>query len=47
MEENFLLKKYYYEMLLEIVYEDNYLVVINKLVGMFLVLGKGEIDFVY
>ena len=32
---------------LEIVYEDNYLVVINKPAGMLSVPGKGEIDSVY
>lgn len=42
-----LLKKHYHEMPLEIVYEDNYLVVINKPAGMLSVPGKGEIDSVY
>jgi 23S rRNA-/tRNA-specific pseudouridylate synthase len=46
-EENPLLKKHYHEMPLEIVYEDNYLVVINKPAGMLSVPGKGEIDSVY
>lgn len=44
---NPLLKKHYHEMPLEIVYEDNYLVVINKPAGMLSVPGKGEIDSVY
>ena len=47
VEENPLLKKHYHEMPLEIVYEDNYLVVINKPAGMLSVPGKGEIDSVY
>ena len=47
VEENPLLKKHYHEMPLEIVYEDNYLVVVNKPAGMLSVPGKGEIDSVY
>ena len=47
VEENPLLKKHYHEIPLEIVYEDNYLVVINKPAGMLSVPGKGEIDSVY
>lgn len=35
-----LVKKHYHEMPLEIVYEDNYLVVINKPAGMLSVPGK-------
>ena len=35
------------EIPLEIVYEDNYLVVVNKPAGMLSVPGKGEIDSVY
>lgn len=42
-----LLKKHYHEIPLEIVYEDNYLVVVNKPAGMLSVPGKGEIDSVY
>lgn len=47
VEENPLLKKHYHEIPLEIVYEDNYLVVVNKPAGMLSVPGKGEIDSVY
>ena len=46
-EKSLVKKKHYHEMPLEIVYEDNYLVVINKPAGMLSVPGKGEIDSVY
>lgn len=47
VEENPLLENHHHETPLEIVYEDNYLVIINKPAGMLSVPGKGEMDSVY
>lgn len=47
VEENPLLENLHHEIPLEIVYEDNYLVIINKPAGMLSVPGKGEMDSVY
>ena len=47
VEENPLLKNHSHETPLEIVYEDDYLVVVNKPTGMLSVPGKGETDSVY
>lgn len=47
VEENPLLENRHHATPLEIVYEDNYLVIINKPAGMLSVPGKGEMDSVY
>ena len=47
VEENPLSKNLHHDTPLEIVYEDNYLVVVNKPAGMLSVPGKGEISSVY
>ena len=47
VDENPLLKETHHETPLETVYEDDYLLVVNKPAGMLSVPGKGEADSVY
>lgn len=47
VDENPLLKETHHETPLETMYEDDYLLVVNKPAGMLSVPGKGEVDSVY
>ena len=47
VEENPLLENSHHETPLEIVYEDQYLLIVNKPAGMLSVPGKGETDSIY